>query len=119
MLRKLSTLPVLIFLLLNEPLQAIAQQQQPPATPQPQPGYYGPGPWHMWGDGYGWAHWWIGPLMMVTFAVICIAAMSFMMRGRMMHRHGGNNALDLLKERFARGEIDRAEYEERKRILEA
>ena len=35
-------------------------------------------------------------------------------------RHGGrsNYALDILKERFARGEITKAEYEERRRVLE-
>ena len=27
------------------------------------------------------------------------------------------SAVDILKERFARGEIDRAEYEDRKRLL--
>ena len=30
---------------------------------------------------------------------------------------GGSRALDLLDERFARGEIDSADYEERRRIL--
>ena len=41
--------------------------------------------------------------------------MVFMMRGS----HGGrsNYALDILKERFARGEITKAEYEERRRVL--
>jgi uncharacterized membrane protein len=40
-----------------------------------------------------------------------------MMRGR----HGGRSSypLDILKERFARGEITQAEYEERRRVLEA
>jgi putative membrane protein len=117
MLKKLSALPIYTFFLLSEPLQAIAQQTQPPATPQPPQGYYWPGPWHMWSDGYGWPHWWIGPLMMITFAVICMAMMFFMMRGGMMHRHRGHHALDLLKERFARGEITQAEYEDRRRVL--
>ena len=119
MFKKLSALPILTFVLLSEPLQAIAQQVQPAPAPQPPPGYYGDGSWHMWGGGYGWPHWWIGPPMMLIFVVLCAAMMFFMMRGRMMHRHGGKHALDLLKERFARGEINRAEYEERKRVLEA
>jgi uncharacterized membrane protein len=55
---------------------------------------------------------------MVAFAVICMAVMFFMMRGRMMHGHH-HRALDILKERFARGEINQTEYEERRRLLEA
>ena len=36
-------------------------------------------------------------------------------------RHGGRSSypLDILRERFARGEITQAEYEERRRVLEA
>jgi putative membrane protein len=116
MLKKLSALPILIFFTLIESLQAIAQQTQP-AMPQPPQGYYWPGPWHMWNDGYGWPHWWIGPLMMVLFVMFCMAMMFFMMRGRMMHRHRSDYAIDILKERFARGEINQAEYEERRRLL--
>jgi uncharacterized membrane protein len=33
-------------------------------------------------------------------------------------RGRSNYALDILKERFARGEITKAEYEERRRVLE-
>ena len=42
---------------------------------------------------------------------------SFSEAGRSPHPSGGNRALDILDERFARGEIDRSEYEERRRIL--
>ncbi len=53
-----------------------AGQTQPPTAPQT-PQWYGPGPWLMWGDGYGWQYWWICPLMMlfmiVVFAVIFLA----------------------------------------------
>ncbi len=115
MLKKLSTIPVLAFFLLNDPVRAIAQQAQPPAAPQPQPGYW-PGPWHMWGN--DWPHWWMGPMMMVLFAIFCIVVMSLMMGGGMMHWHRRDHALDLLKERCARGEINQAEYEEKRRLLQ-
>ena len=45
--------------------------------------------------------------------------MFFMMRGGMRHRSRGGHAIDILKERFARGEISQTEYEERRRLLEA
>ena len=58
-------------------------------------------------------------MMMVLFAIFCIVMMSLMMGGgRMMHWHRRDRALDLLKERFARGEINQAEYEERRRLLQ-
>jgi uncharacterized membrane protein len=48
--------------------------------------------------------------------------MFFMMRG-MMGGYGGksdsHHALDILKQRFARGEISHAQYEEQRRVLEA
>ena len=42
-----------------------------------------------------------------------------MMRGGMMRRHRPPDAMDILKERYARGEINEAEYRERRRLLEA
>ena len=57
-------------------------------------------------------------MIMVLLAVFCVAMMVFMMRGGMMRGHRRDHALDLLKERFARGEINQAEYEERKHLLE-
>jgi len=78
----------------------------------------------LWSD-YWWSngHWpmpwmFLGPIMMIIFMVICIAMMVFMMRGGMMRRTAGGHALDILKERFARGEITQTEYEERRKLLE-
>jgi uncharacterized membrane protein len=48
--------------------------------------------------------------------VACGFMMMYMMRG---HRRGQSSSLEILKERFARGEIDKAEYEERRHTLEA
>jgi putative membrane protein len=65
-------------------------------------------------------HWVFGPLFMILFIVLCAAMMFFMMRG-MMGGHGQRSdnryALDILKERFARGEITQAQYEEQRRII--
>ena len=104
MLRNLRTLSILAFLVLTDPLLAIAQQAQVPSAPQPPQGNYWPGPSHVLGGGYGWPHWWMGPIIFFLFFAFCIAMMFFMMGGRMMHRHRGDRALDVLKERFARGE---------------
>jgi putative membrane protein len=72
-----------------------------------------------WNDYWPAPFMYFGPMMMIFFAIVCMGMMFFMMRGGMGHRAGGGHALDLLKERFARGEINQAEYEERRRLLEA
>jgi putative membrane protein len=75
-----------------------------------------------WWNDHGPMPWGFGPLMMILFIVFCGAMMFFMMRG-VMAGHGGRsdsrNALDILKQRFARGEISQAQYEEQRRVLEA
>lgn len=61
-----------------------------------------------------WMH--FGPVFIILMMAACGFMMFFMMRG---HRDGsrGDSAEQILKERFARGEIDKAEYEERRRVL--
>ena len=85
------------------------------------------GPWMM-GDG-GWA--WMmffGPLMMILFVAAVVVLVAFALRwltghGQQGAGHAaassppGRTPLDILKERFARGEIDKAEFEERRRVL--
>lgn len=73
---------------------------------------------HMW-DG-GWMF--FGPLMMIAFVAVIVVVVVLLLRGLGGHRprnpmSSDSNALDILKERFARGEIDKEEYEERRRIL--
>lgn len=66
-----------------------------------------------------WDYWpmpFFAPLFMLIFAIFCFAMMAMMMRG-MHHRHRDGAGLDVLKERYARGEIDKSEYEERRRVL--
>ena len=66
--------------------------------------------------------WWDGSWMIWPFVMVvgCIVMMAMMMRG-----HGGmrmpsgrnDDPLDILRERFARGEIDKEGFEDRKRLL--
>ena len=67
----------------------------------------------------GWMF--FGPLMMIAFIAVIVVVVVLLMRGFGGHRSGAapseDNALDILQERFARGEIDKEEYEERRRIL--
>jgi len=69
-----------------------------------------------WNDYWPWPIF-FGPPIMLVFVVICFAMMFFMMRG-MRHRSHGAYASEILKERFARGEITQAEYDERRRAIE-
>jgi putative membrane protein len=132
MWKKLSVLLVSAVVLFAQPLPAFAQPSQSPNAPQA-PQWYGPGPWHMWGDGYGWPFWWIGPVMMMLFMVLICGAFIYFMFSRhspsggpshwgpshMMDRqwNPSYSALQILDERYARGEIQKEEYEERKATI--
>jgi putative membrane protein len=72
-----------------------------------------------WNDGWSMP-WAFGPFMMIVVIVLCVTMMFFMMRmmGGHVDRSGDRITLDILKQRFARGEITQAEYEERRRLLE-
>jgi putative membrane protein len=76
--------------------------------------------------GYGaYHHMWHGgmffhPLLslLVIVAIIAIVARLFGWRHRGYGRYrGGSAALDILEERFARGEIDKAEFDEKRKML--
>lgn len=67
-----------------------------------------------------------GPLLMILFLAVFIAAVVLLVRWlggpwqRPVPPHPtlpSRTPLDILKERFARGEIDKDEYEERRRVL--
>jgi putative membrane protein len=85
-------------------------------------GYNG---YHMFSGGWGWAGMIFGPLMMVVMFGIVIAIVVLIIRwigsgtqsGLTGGNHAENSALDTLKDRFARGEIDADEYRERCRVL--
>jgi putative membrane protein len=74
----------------------------------------------MWGDsGYGWG-WAMGfhMISMVLFWVLIILGIVVLVKwigGSTAPRE--KSALEILEERYARGEIDKAEFEDKKRAL--
>ena len=85
----------------------------------------GQGPWctgpgMMWGGGMGW----IGMIFMTLFWILVIVALVFLIKRLIQSTksergvvRGGSSALDILKERYAKGEIDKEEFETVKRDL--
>lgn len=76
-----------------------------------------------WSDGSS-APWYgmiFGPIMMIIFLVLTVLIIAWALRafglGWQSDLQGSNTPLDTLKHRFARGEIDRAEYEDRRKLL--
>jgi putative membrane protein len=72
-------------------------------------------------DGIGWGGWILMTLMMLAFWALVIVAVVAIFRGigtgDESDRPARRDALDILKERFARGEIDAEEYDARAQVL--
>lgn len=74
--------------------------------------------WHMtpWGMGWGW----FGGIAMVVFWVAVIVGIVLLVRWLVTSPGQGQReetALEILKKRYARGEISREEFEEKKKDL--
>lgn len=96
---------------LLQPFPVLAQQQSGPG--------YGH---HMWNG--GWHGWFFGPIMMIVFIAVAVVVVMLLVRwfgtpgdGGVSHNPPGRTPLDILKERFAKGEINQEEFEERRRVL--
>lgn len=79
--------------------------------------------WHYGGD-WGWGHMIFGSMMMLLFWGVIIVGVVIVVRwltgGPSQESRSSparKRALDILEERFAQGEIDKEEFEERKRLL--
>ena len=66
---------------------------------------------HGWGMGWGWL---ISLIIIAAFIWVLLRAFN---RAGQSKRAGDKKPLDILKERYAKGEINKAEFEERKKDL--
>jgi uncharacterized membrane protein len=67
-----------------------------------------------------WNDYWPWMLVPLLMMLICGVMMFSMMGGHMgRHRSHDSHAMEILKERFASGEITRDQYEEQRRLLQA
>ena len=71
----------------------------------------------MWWDGMGWGWMWFGGIFGIVLLVIIIFAVVWAIRRSTEHTGTGRDATGILRERYARGEITREEFERMKKDL--
>lgn len=83
--------------------------------------HIGHGLW--WHEGFWSGFWWIVPVMMIAFCFFMMWGMrcwgwrGCMPRWRSLSGTRFDSALEILNQRYARGEIDKGEYEEKKAAI--
>ena len=115
--RTLLLFTILFFVILSIPLaktQAHAQTGQY--------GGWGMGSGMMGGYGMGW----FGGILMIAFWILILVGLIFLIKWLIQSigrdkatGSSGNRSLEILKERYARGEIDKQEFESKKKDLSA
>jgi putative membrane protein len=90
-----------------------------------QGGRYGNEGWHM-GPGVmgGWGMGWFGGIFMIVFWILILVGLVFLIKWLIQSTSRGqaggsssNRALEILKDRYARGDIDKSEFEEKRKVL--
>lgn len=66
---------------------------------------------HGWGMGWGWL------LILILIGIFIWVLIKVFIRAGQSKTTGSKNPLDILKERYAKGEINKEEFEERKKDL--
>ena len=66
----------------------------------------------------GYGGWWFMPILGIIFLGLIIWAVVALVRGQSGSQSpGADSALEILKRRYARGDIDKEEYEQKKKDL--
>lgn len=76
--------------------------------------------WDHMGGGMGWG---FGGLLMILFVVVAVVAVAILFKGFSGSTRGidsprAKSPLDVLKERYARGDIGREEFEQKRQDLQ-
>jgi len=74
---------------------------------------------HYWGWGFGW--WFGGMIMMVLFWIVVVVGILVLIRwlfGQSPGKRSSQSALEILKKRYARGEITKEEFENMKKDID-
>ncbi len=77
--------------------------------------------WGGWGGYGGWGPW-VGGVFMLVFWAAVITGLVFLIRylvrlGRERGEGSSSSALEILKRRYAQGEIDKKEFEDKRKDL--
>ena len=72
--------------------------------------------WHMGGWGWGWGILWVALFWALVIAGL-VLLVRYLARSNQPVGPRGEQPLEILKRRYARGEISREEFEEKKRDL--
>ncbi|MBI5748639.1 MAG: SHOCT domain-containing protein [Nitrospinae bacterium] len=68
---------------------------------------------------YWWGFWWFGPIFMFLFFVLVIVGTAALIKwiSTQTGTKTGESSLEILKKRYAKGEVSKEEFEEKKKDI--